>query len=146
MKRKILVDLPNTLLDSRHRTKDIGIALTNIKNDTVSYSALKLLKDLMKLDYTIVYTHYCLSRLTPVIETFIKKKKLPEGSLYTNFATSEVYDSNSLKKYVYEHFFKDEIDYVIDNDESMLTYWLSKDISLINVPLGLVYEYSDNRD
>lgn len=132
--KHILIDLPNTLFDSRHRTiRKTDICMTGIKQDTLNYPCYTLLKSLVS-SYKPIYTHYCLSRLQPMVEE--KIKNLPEGILYCNFNTQSIYSNATLKKYIFENI-DHNIEFVIDNDPQMQPYWLNAQVGLVQIPLGI---------
>ena len=142
----IMCDLPNTLFDSRHRMFHDSVYMTGIELDTLNYSALSLLKELMRAGYTPIFTHYCLYRLSGKVQrTFQRLTHIETDNLFTNIAFQTVYDNTTLKKYVADMLMsKGTIYYAIDNDPNMSAYWLNHDISLIQVPLSI--EISDKPD
>lgn len=133
MSKIILCDIPNTLFDSRYRTTDNTIALTGIKDDKLNYTAYSLLKDFHKLKYTIVLTHYALTRVSNVVEQLLQKHLTIPYQLYTNFASQAVYSNQTLKRHLSEQL---NLQYVIDNDKQMRAYWLNQELGLITVPLS----------
>lgn len=136
----VLIDLPNTLFDSRQRTMLDTCYMLNIDNDTTNYTAYLLMKHFAQQGYKIVATHYCLSRLRPKIEQKLRRHFLQDYiyKLFVNFQTQDVFDSQSLKKHVYETTLSNvDVAYVIDNDPKMLSYWLSNDAPLLQVPLSI---------
>lgn len=136
MTKLVLCDIPNTLFDSRHRTEDYDLCMTDTMSDAINYSTYSLIRDLAKVNYQIIYTHYCLHRLRPTIERMLSNVKLNVDNLHTNYNTQEVYSNQTLKKYVFEKVCKNStFEYVIDNDETMQSYWMNNDVRLLNVPL-----------
>ena len=136
MTKLVLCDLPNTLYDSRHRTTDNAIFLTNIEEDKLNQTAYRLIKDLQSLDYSIIFTHYCLTRLVDKVENRLYRD-FSQVKLYTNFATQNVYNNQTLKQHVIQQFASrhSHFDYVIDNDSSMSTFYHKHNINNIKVPL-----------
>lgn len=141
----VLIDLPNTLFDSRHRTTEAGLCMVGIKEDTLNYPAYQMYKMFRSAGYHIAFTHYCLHRLRPQVETLLTSHSIPKTSdyikLYTNAHNQNVIDDKSLKMYVYSRLSEEhDIEYVIDNDRDMQAFWLDKGLGLINVPLPLRYD------
>lgn len=140
-KNYVLFDMPNTLFDSRHRQiNQSDYYIAKINNDTLNYPAYLLLKEFKELGYNIILTHYCLSRLREKVEMLLKHNYMQDTyyKLFTNFRSQDVIDNNSLKKYLYETLTQDiNLLYVVDNDPAMKSYWLSKEVALIQVPLGI---------
>lgn len=136
MTKLVLCDLPNTLYDSRHRTTDDAIFLTNIEEDKLNQTAYRLIKDLQKLNYSIIFTHYCLTRLVDRVEDRLYKD-FSQVKLYTNFATQQVYNNQTLKQHVIQQLMsrQQRPAYVIDNDSSMSTFYHKHNINNIKVPL-----------
>lgn len=137
-KPTVLCDIPNTLFDSRHRTIEAGICAVNIKEDEINYSALMLVKAFKDAGYQVIYTHYLLQRLRRQIEDKLIKFKLPKTYLITNIQSQEVHSNTTLKKYLVNRYSNIEI--VIDNDDTMKSYWLEKGLGLIQVPLPIKYD------
>lgn len=137
----VLFDMPNTLFDSRHRQLvTLDYRMTDILNDKINYAAFLLLKDFLKQGYNILLTHYCLSRLRSQVEMLLKHNYMQDYyyKLYTNFQTQKVIDNNSLKKHLYETLLQDkDIAYVVDNSQTMMSYWLQQEVALLQVPLGI---------
>lgn len=136
MTKLVLCDLPNTLYDSRHRTTDNAILLTNIEEDKLNQTAYKLIKDLQSLNYSIIFTHYCLTRLADTVENRLYKD-FSSAKLYTNFAIESVYNNQTLKQHIIQQFANTHsyFDYVIDNDQSMSAFYHKHNINNIKVPL-----------
>lgn len=138
MTKIVLCDVPNTLFDSRHRTTNDTLTITGIDEDVLNYAAYSLLKDLHKSGYAIVLTHYCLSRVSHKIEALLKKHISFPYKLYTNYASQSVYNNQTLKQKVYTDILKDNIvKYVIDNDETLKSYWLEESAGLLTCPLEI---------
>lgn len=137
-KKTVLCDIPNTLFDSRHRTLESGVCAVGITSDEINYSVLALVKAFKDAGYQVIYTHYLLQRLRRHIENKLIKHRLPKSYLITNIQTQEVYSNETLKKYLVDKY--SNIEMVIDNDESLKTYWMSKDVGLIQVPLPIIYK------
>ena len=136
MTKLVLCDLPNTLYDSRHRTTDNAIFLTNIEEDRLNQTAYRLIKDLQSLNYSIIFTHYCLTRLADTVEDRLHKD-FSSAKLYTNFAIESVYNNQTLKQHIIQQFASTHsyFDYVIDNDRSMSAFYHKHNINNIKVPL-----------
>lgn len=136
MTKIVLCDLPNTLYDSRHRTTDNAIFLTNIEEDKLNQTAYRLIKDLQSLNYSIIFTHYCLTRLVDTVEDRLHKD-FSSAKLYTNFAIESVYNNQTLKQHIIQQFANTHsyFDYVIDNDQSMSAFYHKHNINNIKVPL-----------
>lgn len=136
MTKLVLCDLPNTLYDSRHRTTDNAIFLTNIEEDKLNQTAYRLIKDLQSLNYSIIFTHYCLTRLADIVEDRLHKD-FSSAKLYTNFAIESVYNNQTLKQHIIQQFANTHsyFDYVIDNDQSMSAFYHKHNINNIKVPL-----------
>lgn len=136
MTKLVLCDLPNTLYDSRHRTTDNAIFLTNIEEDKLNQTAYRLIKDLQSLNYSIIFTHYCLTRLVDTVEDRLYKD-FSSAKLYTNFAIESVYNNQTLKQHIIQQFANTHsyFDYVIDNDQSMSAFYHKHNINNIKVPL-----------
>ena len=136
MTKLVLCDLPNTLYDSRHRTTDNTIFLTNIEEDKLNQTAYRLIKDLQSLNYSIIFTHYCLTRLVDTVEDRLYKD-FSSAKLYTNFAIESVYNNQTLKQHIIQQFANTHsyFDYVIDNDQSMSAFYHKHNINNIKVPL-----------
>ena len=136
MTKLVLCDLPNTLYDSRHRTTDNAIFLTNIEEDKLNQTAYRLIKDLQSLNYSIIFTHYCLTRLVDTVEDRLHKD-FSSAKLYTNFAIQSVYNNQTLKQHIIQQFANTHsyFDYVIDNDQSMSAFYHKHNINNIKVPL-----------
>lgn len=136
MTKLVLCDLPNTLYDSRHRTTDNAIFLTNIEEDKLNQTAYRLIKDLQSLNYSIIFTHYCLTRLVDTVEDRLHKD-FSSAKLYTNFAIESVYNNQTLKQHIIQQFANTHsyFDYVIDNDQSMSAFYHKHNINNIKVPL-----------
>lgn len=136
MTKLVLCDLPNTLYDSRHRTTDNAIFLTNIEEDKLNQTAYRLIKDLQSLNYSIIFTHYCLTRLVDTVEDRLHKD-FSSAKLYTNFAIESVYNNQTLKQHIIQQFASAHsyFDYVIDNDQSMSAFYHKHNINNIKVPL-----------
>ena len=136
MTKLVLCDLPNTLYDSRHRTTDNAIFLTNIEEDKLNQTAYRLIKDLQSLSYSIIFTHYCLTRLADIVEDRLHKD-FSSAKLYTNFAIESVYNNQTLKQHIIQQFANTHsyFDYVIDNDQSMSAFYHKHNINNIKVPL-----------
>lgn len=132
----VLCDLPNTLFDSRHRSTEDTLCITDIKSDKINKTALFLLRDLQKLNYSFIYTHYCLTRLADIIEEMLKKH-IPAAKLYTNFATQQVYNNQTLKEHILLSALQSgyQICYAIDNDTKMTAFYHNNKIPCIRVPL-----------
>ena len=136
MTKQVLCDLPNTLYDSRHRATEDALFLTCIEDDKLNQTAYKLIKDLQSLDYSITFTHYCLTRLADKVEERLYKD-FPCARLYTNFATQNVYNNQTLKQHIIKQLANthSSFDYVIDNDQSMSTFYHKYNVNNIKVPL-----------
>ena len=136
MTKLILCDLPNTLFDSRHRTTEDTLCITDIKSDKINQTALSLLQDLQKLNYSIIYTHYCLTRLADTVEEKLLRY-IPAAKLYTNFATQQVYNTQTLKEHILLSALQSghQICYAIDNDTKMTAFYHNNKIPCIRVPL-----------
>lgn len=136
MTKLVLCDLPNTLYDSRHRTTDNAIFLTNIEEDKLNQTAYRLIKDLQSLNYSIIFTHYCLTRLVDTVEDRLHKD-FSSAKLYTNFAIESVYNNQTLKQHIIQQFANTHsyFDYVIDNDQSMSAFYHKHNINNVKVPL-----------
>ena len=136
MTKLVLCDLPNTLYDSRHRTTDNTLFLSGIEEDKLNQTAYRLIKDLQSLDYSIIFTHYCLTRLVDKVENRLYRD-FSQVKLYTNFATQNVYNNQTLKQHVIQQFanMHNYFDYVIDNDSSMSAFYHKHNINNIKVPL-----------
>lgn len=136
MTKLVLCDLPNTLYDSRHRTADEALFLSGIEEDKLNQTAYRLIKDLQSLDYSIIFTHYCLTRLADKVENRLYRD-FSQVKLYTNFATQNVYNNQTLKQHVIQQFanMHNYFDYVIDNDSSMSAFYHKYNINNIKVPL-----------
>lgn len=136
----VIFDMPNTLLDSRHRSDDRGYSMTGIRDDKVNYPAILMLNTLLESNFKVILTHYCLSRLREQVEMCIKRNNLQDKyyKLFTNFNTQDVYDNQTLKRHLYEQILADyDVTYVIDNDPQMKAYWLNNEVALIQIPLGI---------
>jgi hypothetical protein len=138
MTKYALCDLPNTMFDSRHRTEPFGLYTTGINKDTLNYQCKKVIDLLKKQGYFIIYTHYMLTRLEDLVKKNVIKYNLMDdkSKLYTNFATQEVHSNATLKMYLYTQFLQQEqLDWVIDNSNETLSFWLNQNIQPIQIPL-----------
>lgn len=132
----VLCDLPNTLFDSRHRSTEVMLCITDIKSDKINKAALSLVQDLQKLNYSFIYTHYCLTRLADTVEELLLKY-VQTAKLYTNFATQQVYNNQTLKEHVVKMLVQSghQICYAIDNDTKMTAFYHNNKIPCLRVPL-----------
>lgn len=131
MRKLVLCDIHNTLLDSRHRQCEDTFFLSLIKNDTVNYPLQRILKTLQDNGYEIIFFAYCNTRFKSVVEQALMKAgfKPEEYTLYTDVSNKHVQTSQQLKEYVYENFLKDEdIRVVIDSSPASVDYWKSKEL------------------
>lgn len=139
MTKLVLCDVPNTLFDSRHRCNELGFYLTGIEQDELNYPCFQLIKNFEKLNYTLVFTHYALDRKKSFVQDLLKRHNISTKNLVIDFATQDVYDNQTLKKYIFERSLQD-FSFIIDNDSKMTTYWLQQEVALLQVPLGIRYE------
>lgn len=139
-KTYVLIDMPNTLFDARHRTDNNICYISDIMNDKLNYTCFLMMKHFKQQGYHIVLTHYALSRLRYKVEQLLRSYYIADyyDELYINFNTQNVYDNQTLKKHLYEKLLIDKkIAYIIDNDPEMQMYWQEKEEPLIQIPLSL---------
>lgn len=136
-----ICDVPNTLFDSRYRSTGCYTAITGIEQDKPNLAAFLLLHKLHLMGYTIILTHYCLTRVVDKVEQKIQKHASFPYKLINNFPIPAVHSNKTLKQYILQNytdiFHTYTEPFVIDNDPSMTAYYLNHKVMHIQVPLQM---------
>src|SRR5574344_1105590 len=119
MRKIIVCDICNTLLDSRHRQCADTFFFSLIHQDLLNYPVAQTLKAMQKQGSRLVFFAFSNARYKSVVHQVLHKYGFDkdEYDLYVDCNSPAVYDACTLKKHVYDNTLKDDdIVYAIDRD------------------------------
>ena len=131
MRKIVVVDIYNTLLDSRHRQCSNLFFFSLIHNDTINYPVLQTIRAMQAQGCKVVFFAYSNARYKSVVQQVLNKVgfRPDEYDLYVDYGSKHVYNSVTLKEQIYDSILhEDDIVYAIDRDIESIDFWKSKDI------------------